>query len=63
VKTETQGRYLGAFNPELEEADPLRLEELGVRLRVWLRAQVPEANVTHPPRPPRQYHQDTKHRS
>jgi hypothetical protein len=34
-------RYLAPFNPELVELDPVLLEELDVRLRIRLRAQVP----------------------
>jgi len=41
--------HLVAFNPELEEADPLGLEERGVSLRVGLRAQVHDGSEAEPP--------------
>jgi hypothetical protein len=58
--------HLGAFNPELEEADPFRLEERGVGLRVRLRAQIPAGKAGPPPRQPRRpngpYRHQTHHR-
>jgi len=53
----TQARKIGnethlvAFDPELEEADPLGLEERGVGLRVGLRAQIPASPAGEPNQP------------